>query len=261
MEDRPSSFSPRSAKPFSRNSNKNIWCHPEDWKKIEERFRNRWNVPHAVGALDGKHIAIEKPNKSGSEYFNCKGYFSLVLLALVNADYKFLWVNMGASGSSSDAQIFNHRKLKRTIENGTLGLPPPEPLGPGGPDLHYFLLGDNTFAMMPWLVKPYSRRQLTREERIANYRISRGRRVVENSFGILVKRFRVLLTTMEQRPKVVRDIVLTCVVLHNMLRSRQRDRADRPSTPADDIQPQQGDQGEQRHQETFRNTLREAKHQ
>ena len=76
---------------------------------------------------------------------------------------------MGASGSSSDAQIFNRNKLKRRIENGTLGLPPSEPLGPGGPDLHYFLLGDYAFALMPWLVKPYSRRQLTREERIANY--------------------------------------------------------------------------------------------
>ena len=68
------------------------------------------NVPHEVGALDGKHIAIKKPKKSGSEYFNYKGYFSLVLLALVDADYKFLWVNAAASGSSSDAQ------MKRRIE-------------------------------------------------------------------------------------------------------------------------------------------------
>ena len=121
----------------------------EDWKKIEERFRNRWKFPHAVSALDGKHIAIKKPKKSGSEYFNYKGYICLFLLALVDADYKFLWVNAGASGSSSDAQIFNRSKMKRRIENGTLGLLPPEPLGPGWPDLHYFLLGDNAFALMP----------------------------------------------------------------------------------------------------------------
>ena len=82
-------------------------CHtdPEDWKKTEERFRNRWNVRHTVGALDVKHIAIRKPKKSGSEYFNYKCYFSLVLLTLVDADYKFLWVNMGASGSSACSDI------------------------------------------------------------------------------------------------------------------------------------------------------------
>ena len=77
---------------------------PEDWKKIKERFRNRWNVPHEVGALDGKHIARRKPKKSCSEYFNYKGYFSLVLFALVDVDFKFLWVNVGGTGSSSDIQ-------------------------------------------------------------------------------------------------------------------------------------------------------------
>ena len=90
--------------------------------------------------------------------------------------------NVGSSGSSSDAQIFNHSKLKRRIENGRFRLPPPEPLGPWEPDLHYFLLGDDAFALMSWLIKPYSRQQLTREERIANHRISRWRRAVDNSF-------------------------------------------------------------------------------
>ena len=65
---------------------------------------------------------------------------------------------------------------------------------------------------------------------------------------------------MEQRQKVERDIVLTCVVLHNMLRSHQGG-ADRPPTPADDIQLPQGEQGEQRHHENLRNPSREAKHQ
>ena len=75
----------------------------------------------------------------------------------------------------------------------------------------------------------------------------------------LVGSFRALLTTMEQRPKVVRDIVLTCVVLHNMLR-RHQGGADRPPTPADDIQPPQADQSEQGQNENFRNPSRDTKH-
>ena len=133
-----------------------------DWKKVE-KFRTIWNVPHAVGTLDGKHIAMKKPKKSRSEYYNYKGFFSLLLLALVDTEYRFLWVDVGSSGSPSDAQIFNQSKLREKVEDGAMGLTPPEPLGEGGPDLQYFLLSDDAFALMLWMGKPHRRRKLTRE--------------------------------------------------------------------------------------------------
>ena len=101
---------------------------------------------------------------------------------------------------------------------------------------------------------------LHKEESIANYRIFRGRRVVENAHGILVNRVSVLLGTMEQRPKVVRDIVFTCVVLHNMLRTYQG-RADRAPTPSNDVAPLKNKQMMYVPNENYRDHLTEAKHQ
>ena len=179
---------------------------PDKWKELEREFRIRWNVPHALGALDGKHVALKKPKNTGALYHNYKGFFSIVMLALVDGQYKFRWVDAGTAGSCSDAQIFNACQLKRKIDDGRIGFPDPAPITQGDRDVPYFILADDVFALKTWLVKPYGRRILPREERIANYRISSGRRVVENAFGILVSRFRVMLTTIELPPETVREV-------------------------------------------------------
>ena len=82
---------------------------------------------------------------------------------------------MGTAGSCSD-QIFNASRLKRRIDDGTIGFPDPAPITQGGKDVPYFILADDAFALKTWLMKPYGRRMLTREERIANY-------MVVNSLG------------------------------------------------------------------------------
>ena len=108
------------------------------------------------------------------------------MLALLDGQYKFRWVDVGTARSCSDAQIFNTSHLKRKIGDGSIGFPDPAPITQSGRDVPYFILADDVFALKTWLMKPYDRRMLNREERIANYRISRGRTVVEN--GILASR-------------------------------------------------------------------------
>ena len=67
----------------------------QDWQKIENHFYTCWNFPNCIAAVDGKHVVIQAPHQSGSQFFNYKGTFSPVLMALVDADYPFTFVDMG----------------------------------------------------------------------------------------------------------------------------------------------------------------------
>ena len=75
-------------------------------------------------------MRIKKPPKSGSLYHNYKGYFSVIPMALVDAEYRFRWVDIGTEGSCSDAQIFNISELRHKIEDGSIGFPEAEPWWP-----------------------------------------------------------------------------------------------------------------------------------
>lgn len=72
---------------------------------IEKDFNLMWNTPNCVGAIDGKHVAIKCPHKSGSMYYNYKKYFSLVLMGVCDAKYTFTSVSVGSYGSQSDGGI------------------------------------------------------------------------------------------------------------------------------------------------------------
>ncbi len=112
------------------------------------------------------------------------------MLVLVNADYKFLWVNVGAEGSNLDAGVFLRSNLEPSLRVSTLGLPPPDHLPNDDRDTPYFIVGDDAFQLRDYLQKPFPIRNMTHDQRIFNYGLSRGRRVVENAFGILASRLR-----------------------------------------------------------------------
>ena len=90
----------------------------EDWLEVVGDFQTRWNLPHCLEALDGKHIRIQKPKNSGSLFFNNK-QFSVVLMALVDLKYQFLWIDVGGVGHQLfDAQIYNNSELNECIDAG-----------------------------------------------------------------------------------------------------------------------------------------------
>ncbi|XP_035597440.1 uncharacterized protein LOC118361534 [Oncorhynchus keta] len=74
----------------------------EDWRAIAAKFLERWNYPNCLGSIDGKHVVIQAPPCSGLQFYNYKGKYSVVLLAVVDAIYCFRVVDVGAYGKGSD---------------------------------------------------------------------------------------------------------------------------------------------------------------
>lgn len=191
-----------------------------EMENIANDFEEMWNLPHCLGAIDGKHIVIQCPNNSGSVFFNYKKSFSVVLMACCDARYRFTFVDVGIQGSISDSGVFRHTNWGNAIVNETMPTPPPRPL-PNSADLSpmpYFYVGDEAFPLLPNLMRPYPRRNLnTLEHKVFNYRLSRARRVIENTFGIMVSRFRILRSPICCNESNVGKLVQACIVLHNFM--------------------------------------------
>ncbi|XP_049514039.1 uncharacterized protein LOC125941816 [Dermacentor silvarum] len=89
-----------------------------EWERIRNDFIMKWNFPNCIGSIDGKHFAIKCPDRSGSDCFNYKRYYSLVLLAVADASYKFTLVDIGAQGRLSDGSFFRDSALRTHFEGG-----------------------------------------------------------------------------------------------------------------------------------------------
>ena len=138
-------------------------------------------------------------------------------MALVDANYKFIYVNVGASLRARDAGVYNESTLKKVVLNNMVNLPPPATIEGIASKINVHIVGDDAFAMDKNLMKPYPHKSLDKEKRIFNYRLSRARRVVENAFGILTNRWRVFLTRIKLCPDKVTYLVPAACCLHNFL--------------------------------------------
>jgi hypothetical protein len=191
-------------------------------------FQDFCGLPSVAGAIDGTHISIRKPYVGPEDYFNFKSSGDTIQMQAVDDRHKrFLDVAVGMPGSTHDSRMLRRSALFQQAETGTLFDPEVNVEG-----FTPFLLGDAGYPLKQWLLTPYrdgpgraGHRSVL--ERLFNKKLSRGRSVVENAFGILKQSFRELLDTTDLHVTFVPDVVVCCCLLHNVLLGQEPDEVAR----------------------------------
>lgn len=222
------------------------------WNTIAGRYQELWNLPNCVGSIDGKHIRIQKMPKTGSENFNYKSFHSIVLMACSDADGNFIMIETGYAGRNSDGGVFKASRMGRWLQQGLLDLPEPKPLprDETGQNFPHYFVADEAFPLQKYLMRPYPKRRLNNKNRIFNYRLSRGRKSVECSFGMMTQKFQVLLTAIRCKTvKSVNRIVRAVCILHNYVRIKEG----RPYLTENDVEEEGGYNTNDRSPDMFAN--------
>lgn len=122
--------------------------------------------------MDGKHCIIDPPMRSGSMFYNYKGSYSVVLLALVDAQLRFIYVDVETNGRVSDSGVWNKCSLKNYLHRNMLHIPPSAPLPGIQVSFPFVIIGNEGFPLSEKLLIPYSGPQCSKrkDRRIFNYR-------------------------------------------------------------------------------------------
>ncbi|XP_029341005.1 uncharacterized protein LOC107883237 [Acyrthosiphon pisum] len=154
--------------------------NPDKWLEIANQFYIKTNFPNCIRAVEGKHIRCINQKNERTMFFNYKKYFSIVLMAVVDADYCFTTIDVGAYGRESDSTVFKDYPFGKKLYSEELNLPAPTCL-PNTADSPqpFVIVADDAFGLHKNVLRPYPGRGLTDKRRIFNYRLSRARRIVE----------------------------------------------------------------------------------
>jgi len=169
-------------------------------------------------------LAASCPPNTGSDYFNFKKYFSIVLMAVADANYYFTARDVGSYGHKGDSDVFKNSNFRKRFTAGQLDLPCDKPLPSNdsreGTPVPHVLLGDKAFGLSKNLLRPYPSKNLSHDKRIYNYRHATARRVLECTFGILSNKWHVLHSFILVHPNFEFIVVQCCCVLYNSVRKR-----------------------------------------
>ena len=126
----------------------------------------------------------------------------------------------------SDHEIGHHSSLfgicnsafGQAMEADELSLPEAEVLPGSDSPVPYVFVGDAAFPLKTYMLRPYPGRFLTEGKRIFNYRLSRARRIIENTFGIMASKFRIFRRAIIANPEKMTKVTKAACCLHNYLK-------------------------------------------
>lgn len=190
----------------------------DTWMTVAKRYYELWDLPNCIGSIDGKHFRIQKFNNTGSQYYNYKGYFSVVLLACVDADGIFTTIDVGEIGRNSDGGVFRSSSLGQLLVKNKLKIPKPAAMPNDATNFPFYFIGDQAFPLKKNLMRPYPQKTLDNERRVFNYRISRARKSVECAFGMLVSKFTIFQRPLLCKEKTAVSVIKAACVLHNFIK-------------------------------------------
>ena len=185
------------------------WPQVDKLQEVIDVFEHKWGYPQCAGAIDGSHIPILAPQNFHTDYFNRKGWHSIILQGVVDGNYRFTDITVGWPGSVHDARVFSNSTLFKKGQNGSLFLETTRIIEGVNVPLH--IIGDPAYPHLKWLMKAFSDTgRLSQLQSTFNYRLSRARNVVENAFGRLKGRWRCLLKRNDCELEFVKLQVAAC---------------------------------------------------
>lgn len=189
----------------------------DEVSQVIEDFEELCQLPQCVGAVDGCLIPIKRPTGPwGFRYYCYKGFHALLLLAVVDARGYFTYIRSGYAGCVGDAAAWGGCALQSALQHDSF-FPPECNRSFGNVVVAPFIVGDAAFPLAKHLMKCYNGnpREGTPNARF-NYSLIRTRRVVENAFGRLKGRFRVLQSGRVNDVGFMPKLINFCCALHNM---------------------------------------------
>ena len=82
------------------------WPEGDRMLEVVDVFEHKWGYPQCCGAIDGSHIPIIAPRQFHTDYFNRKGWHSIILQGVVDGRYCFTDITVGWPGTVHDARVF-----------------------------------------------------------------------------------------------------------------------------------------------------------